>query len=119
MKVCKFMSAIAITFAVCVLPVQANETVDGIRDTASKVVDKTREVAGNVADRTREVVGDAADRSKEVGKDVGEQSAKVWNKVKEAGNATAEVARDGVNKAQDYINSNACDNKDKLNCVEE
>lgn len=130
MNVKKCLAAMALLSGVLTTPLYAEEATawESIKQTASTVADKTRQVAGDVADRTREVAtdvadrtrevaGDAADRSREVGDDIA--NSKAWKKTKEVGNATAEAARSGVNKAKGYVNSQACDKKDKLNCQAE
>lgn len=117
MKLKNIMVLMVTVSAISIAPVYAGETWDSVKLAASNVANKTVEVAGDVAERTREVAGDAVDRSKEVGEDISNSDA--WKKTKEVGNATAEAAKSGVNKAKGYINSHACDKKDKLNCKAE
>ncbi|SBS31678.1 hypothetical protein MAQ5080_02035 [Marinomonas aquimarina] len=130
MSIKKMLAVTALMFSSALVSVHAQETsawqsiqqtasnaVEKTREVAANVADRTREVAVDVADRTREVAGDAADRSKEVGQDISNSQA--WKKTKEVGNATAEAARSGAHKVKEYVNNNACDNNDKLNCKAE
>lgn len=116
MSVKKFLLAVVLMSGAMTTPLYAEQVTawESIQQTAANVADKTREVASDVAERTLEVAGDAADRGKEVGNDIA--NSKAWKKTKEAGNATAEAAKNGAHKAKGYINSHACDKKDKLNC---
>lgn len=133
MSIKKWLTLFAVILSVSTVPLHAEEApaqtaweaiqqtasnvADKTREVATDVADRTREIAGNTAERTRAVLGDAADRGQEVGEDI--SNSKAWKKTKEVGNATAEAAKNGVHKAKGYVNSHACDKKDKLNCEAE
>lgn len=119
MGVKKSLAVAGLLASTIMMPLHAEEANawENIKQTAANAADKTREVAGEVAERTREVAGDAVERSQEVGEDIA--NSKAWQKTKEVGNATAEAAKNGVNKAKGYVNSHACDKQDKLNCEAE
>lgn len=125
MKLNKFLAMLTVVSTMGITSAHAGETWDSVKLAASNVANKTAEVAGDVADRTREVAVDVADRTREVagdavdrGREVGQDisNSKAWKKAKEVGNATAQAAKNGANKAKGYVNSHACDKQDKLNC---
>lgn len=92
-----------------------NKAKDGALQLWNKTKETTIEILRNTSKKTSEVGSKASDFGNKASKNAKETGAIVWDKIKEAGTATAEDARKGVSKIKQLVNEDDC-KKDSVLC---
>ncbi|MCB5160309.1 hypothetical protein [Marinomonas algarum] len=108
--------------SVCVALLLVSGVLQADDSSMDKSIDKAKVTAENFWEKTKEVSADLGEKASVLGekasKSAGENGEVVWEKMKEAGSATKEGAKKGVDKVKEYINDSDCD-KDSLFCFKD
>ena len=93
--------------------VQAEEsTLDKTKDGAQKLWEKTKVTTAEIADSTAEKASELGEKASELGSKAStktkETGVVVWDKMKEAGSATADSARKGASKIRSLVGQEEC-----------
>jgi hypothetical protein len=110
----KYIKAIVCSLILVSTLAQAEEsTLDKAKEGAQKLWEKTKTTTSEIADTTAEKASEfgekASELSSKASKNAKETSTVVWDKMKEAGTATAEGARKGASKIRSLAGQEDCE----------
>ena len=123
----KYIKAIVCSLILVSTLAQAEEsTLDKAKEGAQKLWEKTKTTTSEIADTTAEKASEFGEKASEFGEKASEFGSKasknaketgtvVWDKMKEAGAATAEGARKGASKIRSLAGQEDCE-KNSTSC---
>ncbi|RBP84737.1 hypothetical protein DFP80_103210 [Marinomonas rhizomae] len=109
----KYIKVIVCSFILISTLAQSQESaLDKVKGGAQNLWEKTKTATVEIADTTAEKASELGDKASKLGRKASsttkETSGIVWDKMKEAGAATADSARKGASKIREFVDQDEC-----------